>query len=318
MLVFRLMSQVYNTVSLEYLPVHNPTEEEKKDPHLFARNVQLIMSKALGVPVTEHSLEDLQFQFAAVKANLPAEVGVIGFAGLKDVFSVDSKQIKQQMNVFKEMDATGTGVVGYEEFKAAFTKGFHAPSAQQEQFLEEFFLQLTGGDDHLDFRKFLIGLALVNENEKASALDEQAIEGKEGGTPPTGRKDSSIPRIPRSVSTTFPLAEIRGKIYAQLAFAAFASKSDNQIAWSEFKELWNWLFPAGGCGEFLASLQFGGLDPKTDQQLLVRRVFEEIGGKEADHLTWEQFSAYTERNPAFVTELRQQFFGRIATDLSAQ
>merc|ERR550532_92728 len=41
MLFFKLMCQFYNMLEIEYLPVHNPTEEEKKDPFKFARNVQI-------------------------------------------------------------------------------------------------------------------------------------------------------------------------------------------------------------------------------------------------------------------------------------
>lgn len=32
-------------VVLQYLPVYNPSEEEKKDPSLYADNVQRLMAK---------------------------------------------------------------------------------------------------------------------------------------------------------------------------------------------------------------------------------------------------------------------------------
>uniref|UniRef100_A0A3P9NWE2 Lysophosphatidylcholine acyltransferase 4 n=1 Tax=Poecilia reticulata TaxID=8081 RepID=A0A3P9NWE2_POERE len=40
-----------------YLPVYNPSEEEKKNPSLYADNVQKLMAKALGVPATDHVME---------------------------------------------------------------------------------------------------------------------------------------------------------------------------------------------------------------------------------------------------------------------
>lgn len=322
MLVFRLMCQIYNALEVEFLPVHVPTEEEKKEPFKFARSVQLEMADAMGVPVTEHSVEDLQLQLAAVKVNLPAEVGVVGFAGLKDVFSVDANLVKKQLHVFKEMDKEGAGLWRFEEFKASFRRGFHEPSAEQTKLLQDFFFQLTGGSEYLDFRKFLIGLALVNENEKAQVAD--------------GDKSS-----PRKSSTTLPVAEIREKIYSQLAFAAFASESDDRISWDEFRELWTWLHPdvpvsqadkdtqaATGDKSFstrrktisrLASLVGYGVNA-DDESCAARLVFDKIAGgrTRTDRLTWDQFSTYADKHPVFVRDLRGAFFSRIATDLSAK
>uniref|UniRef100_A0A3Q2ZR00 Lysophosphatidylcholine acyltransferase 4 n=1 Tax=Kryptolebias marmoratus TaxID=37003 RepID=A0A3Q2ZR00_KRYMA len=40
-----------------FLPVYNPSEEERKDPNLYADNVQKLMAKALGVPATDYVME---------------------------------------------------------------------------------------------------------------------------------------------------------------------------------------------------------------------------------------------------------------------
>jgi lysophosphatidylcholine acyltransferase/lyso-PAF acetyltransferase len=319
MLIFRLMCQFYNKLEIEFLPVHHPTEEEKEEPSKFARHVQIKVAEAMKVPVTEHSVEDLQLQFAAVKANLPAEVGVVGFTALKEVFEVDANQIKQQLNVFKEMDPKGTGLIGFEEFKDCFRRGFHEPSAEQTQLL-----QLTGGSTHLDFRKFLIGLALVNENEKAL--------------------DSS----PGNKSTVLPIAEVQDKIYAQLAFAAFATEANDRISWNEFTELWSFLHPSGIDAALLDALGVAAPAGRGARELFARtfgmtstsrstlpsdasesndslekssearKVFEHIAGSNAEELTWAQFAVYAEKTPVFVKHLRQSFFNRIATDLSQQ
>mmetsp|Transcript_9992 Transcript_9992/g.26514 ORF Transcript_9992/g.26514 Transcript_9992/m.26514 type:complete len:591 (-) Transcript_9992:118-1890(-) len=309
-LAFRVMCQLVNWLEVEFLPICVPTEKEKEEPHEFARRVQLQVAEAMGVPVTHHSVEDLQLQFAAVKANLPPEVGVVGFPALKEVFSVDANQIKQQMHVFKEMDHKGSGLVGFEDFKASFQRGFHTPSQEQTKLLEEFFYQLTGGSAMLDFRKFLIGLALVNENEKGT--EDEAMGAK--------------------VSTKLPLAAIKGKIYSQLAFAAFAAESDDRISWREFKELWNWLHPAGvhakedSCASQKDDKRRGsscfagiiGASAADDVVSSARQVYEQIGGDTAEDLTWEKFSAYTDRNPDFEKRLRQAFFSRVASDLAPE
>uniref|UniRef100_H2LYK3 Lysophosphatidylcholine acyltransferase 4 n=1 Tax=Oryzias latipes TaxID=8090 RepID=H2LYK3_ORYLA len=43
--------------SLQFLPVYKPSEEEKKDPNLYADNVQKLMAGALGVPATDYVME---------------------------------------------------------------------------------------------------------------------------------------------------------------------------------------------------------------------------------------------------------------------
>nr|XP_046236876.1 lysophospholipid acyltransferase LPCAT4 isoform X2 [Scatophagus argus] len=50
-------SQLYTNMTVEFLPVYNPSQEEKNDPNLYADNVQKLMAKALGVPATDHVME---------------------------------------------------------------------------------------------------------------------------------------------------------------------------------------------------------------------------------------------------------------------
>ncbi|XP_030635306.1 lysophospholipid acyltransferase LPCAT4 [Chanos chanos] len=50
-------SQFYTNVTVEFLPVYTPSEEEKENPELYADNVQKLMAKALGVPATDYVME---------------------------------------------------------------------------------------------------------------------------------------------------------------------------------------------------------------------------------------------------------------------
>lgn len=50
-------SQPYTNMTVEYLPVYKPSEEEKNNPSLYADNVQKLMAKALGVPATDYVQE---------------------------------------------------------------------------------------------------------------------------------------------------------------------------------------------------------------------------------------------------------------------
>lgn len=268
MLIFRLLCQVKNCLEVEFLPLCEPTEEEKSAPNKFARRVQTQIATAMGVPMTEHAVEDLQLEVAALKAKMPAEVGVVGFSALKDFFSVGTSEIKQQMVVFREMDKNGTGRINFEEFADGFKRAFHAPSEAQTELLRNFFQQLTGGQPTLDFRKFLIGLALVG----GEAAREAEVD-----------------------------AEFKNRIYARLAFAAFAAGSDSSIARREFEDLWSWLHPA---------------DKNTAED--ARKAFEAIAGQGAQELPFETFVAHSEKHPDFEKSLRQAFFNRISSVLAPQ
>lgn len=299
MLAFRLLCQFVNRLEVEYLPACHPSEAEKCDASTFARRVQLQVAQAMGVPTTEHAVEDIQFEFAAVKARLPAEVGVVGFSALKEVFSVNAQQIKQQMLVFKEMDRDRSGRVNFDEFKECFQRAFHAPSAAQTELLRQFFHELTGGQPTLDFRRFLIGLALVNESKGSSAMA------------------TSPPKFEDFVD------KYRMRMYVHLAFAAFAASSDDRIAWLEFEELWSWLHPAG-----ILAAGVSNDNPRAHRKLerrpsaaeeiasSAREVFEEIGGSGVKELSFEQFSSYAERNPHFEKRLRHAFFSRVSSELA--
>ncbi|XP_051565816.1 lysophospholipid acyltransferase LPCAT4-like [Myxocyprinus asiaticus] len=50
-------SQLYTNVTVEFLPVYTPSQEEQQNPDLYAENVQKLMAKALGVPATDYVME---------------------------------------------------------------------------------------------------------------------------------------------------------------------------------------------------------------------------------------------------------------------
>jgi len=57
-----MLTSISNYVSLEYLPVYEPSTAEKRDPKLYANNVRRVMAAALGYPTSEHTYEDLFLQ----------------------------------------------------------------------------------------------------------------------------------------------------------------------------------------------------------------------------------------------------------------
>ncbi|XP_076008840.1 lysophosphatidylcholine acyltransferase 1 [Genypterus blacodes] len=76
------LCQLHNEFEIEYLPIYTPSEEEKRNPALFAINVRRIMAKALGVPITDYSFEDCQLAMAEGQLRLPVDTCLLEFAKL--------------------------------------------------------------------------------------------------------------------------------------------------------------------------------------------------------------------------------------------
>ena len=56
--LFRVLTQFVNYCEMQFLPVYNPSEEEKKDPALYAENVRKYMAKHSGLLLSESSVEE--------------------------------------------------------------------------------------------------------------------------------------------------------------------------------------------------------------------------------------------------------------------
>ena len=51
------------STELEYLPVYKPSQAEIDDPKLFARNVRDVMARALGVPTSDLTFEEIKEKY---------------------------------------------------------------------------------------------------------------------------------------------------------------------------------------------------------------------------------------------------------------
>lgn len=54
------LCQLKTHMEIEYLPVYVPSEREKEDPKLYAENVRCLMAKALRIPLSSYSYDDLK------------------------------------------------------------------------------------------------------------------------------------------------------------------------------------------------------------------------------------------------------------------
>ncbi|KAI8128159.1 Lysophosphatidylcholine acyltransferase [Lucilia cuprina] len=76
-LLWMTMASFYSRCEIEYLPVYVPSEEEKADPNLYARNVREVMAKSLGVPTSEYSFEDVIMMSRARDIKIPISGDIV-------------------------------------------------------------------------------------------------------------------------------------------------------------------------------------------------------------------------------------------------
>jgi lysophosphatidylcholine acyltransferase/lyso-PAF acetyltransferase len=77
------MCQLHTRVEFHFLPVYNPSDEEKKNANLYADNVRKVMAAYMNIPVSDYSYEDAKLMTKVFDHNLPGDVGLIKMASLR-------------------------------------------------------------------------------------------------------------------------------------------------------------------------------------------------------------------------------------------
>lgn len=70
-LLWRTLTQFHTFCEIEFMPVYHPSEEEKKDPKLYARNVRNLMAQELGIPVSDYTFDDCKLMTFVKNVNMP-------------------------------------------------------------------------------------------------------------------------------------------------------------------------------------------------------------------------------------------------------
>ncbi|XP_074680482.1 lysophosphatidylcholine acyltransferase 1 isoform X4 [Strix aluco] len=165
------LCQFHNSVEIEFLPVYIPSEEERKNPVLYANNVRRVMAEALGVSVTDYTFEDCQLALAEGQLRLPSDTCLLEFAklvrslGLKpetleddlDKYAASAMKMKKEKVDLKEFSA-------YLEFPVS-------------HILESMFALFDENEDGIiDIREFVIALSVVCKPSKTLETIQLAFQ----------------------------------------------------------------------------------------------------------------------------------------------
>ncbi|KAK3086372.1 hypothetical protein FSP39_017489 [Pinctada imbricata] len=150
------LCQFNNKIEIEFLPVYSPSEEEIKDPKLFANNVRLKMAECLRIPTTDHTFDDCRLMQKAAKLKLPKSAGLVEFQKLHNKLSVKFDDMNVLLDKYGAIAKNKEGNITIEEF----AKYLHLPISDTLQ--EVFDLYDRDGSGTIDFREYVIGLSIIS------------------------------------------------------------------------------------------------------------------------------------------------------------
>mmetsp|Transcript_2168 Transcript_2168/g.4993 ORF Transcript_2168/g.4993 Transcript_2168/m.4993 type:complete len:468 (-) Transcript_2168:198-1601(-) len=93
LIVLRTLAQGFHTVTVEFLPVYYPNEQERSNSTVYCENVRQLMAHSLGVNTSDHSYEDMFLAQVAAKNKLkPAAVLPFTYASLRSALPKEAKE----------------------------------------------------------------------------------------------------------------------------------------------------------------------------------------------------------------------------------
>ncbi|KAH9509527.1 Lysophosphatidylcholine acyltransferase 2 [Bulinus truncatus] len=144
-----------------YLPVYSPSEEEKKDPKLFANNVREVMARCLQCPITDHTYDDCRLMNEAEKMKLPPNAAIVEFEKLHTKLGVTYEELQGYLKRFSAIkggkkEKEKLAQITYDEFSQ------YLILPKSDALWEVFNLYDRDGSGTIDFREYVIGLSLIS------------------------------------------------------------------------------------------------------------------------------------------------------------
>ncbi|XP_020038609.1 lysophosphatidylcholine acyltransferase 1 [Castor canadensis] len=150
------LCQFHNQVEIEFLPVYSPSEEEKRNPALYASNVRRVMAEALGVSVTDYTFEDCQLALAEGQLRLPADTCLLEFARLVRGLGLKPEKLEKDLDKYSESAKMRRGErIGLSEFAAYL----EVPVSDTLEDMFSLFDESAGGK--MDLREYVVALSVV-------------------------------------------------------------------------------------------------------------------------------------------------------------
>ncbi|XP_057879497.1 lysophosphatidylcholine acyltransferase 1 [Melospiza georgiana] len=173
------LCQFHNSVEIEFLPVYIPSEEERKNPVLYANNVRRVMAEALGVPVTDYTFEDCQLALAEGQLRLPSDTCLLEFAKLVRSLGLKPETLEDDLDKYA---ASAMKMKNEKVDLKQFSAYLEFPVSQTLESMFALFDENENGV--IDIREFVIALSVVCKPSKTLETIQLAFQlyQSEGGT----------------------------------------------------------------------------------------------------------------------------------------
>ncbi|KAI9520379.1 Lysophosphatidylcholine acyltransferase 1 [Dissostichus eleginoides] len=150
------LCQLHNRFVVEFLPIYTPSEEEKKNPALYAINVRRVLAKALGVPITDYSFEDCQLAMAEGQLRLPVDTCLLEFSKLARRLGLKPRNTEK---VLQDYGNRARKLEGQKLDLDDFAQFLDVPVSEM---LRDMFALFDEHEDNcMDIREYVIALSVI-------------------------------------------------------------------------------------------------------------------------------------------------------------
>ncbi|GBG91679.1 hypothetical protein CBR_g53493 [Chara braunii] len=222
-LLFRMMTQFYNILEVEYLPVIVPTEKEKANPSAYAERVRHAMAECLNAPCTDHTFGDVQLGVQATQLGLTQpSLMVVEMGRMGKLFNLTTEEAKHFLKKYVSMGPNTRGHVSLEKFLMALDLPITNLTKQI------FYLFDRSEKGFINFQEFVEGLAFISKHSAFSKTVDAAFRAYDiDGDGFLGRTE-----LHDSLKMVFPALNDQK---VKKLFGKMDLNKDGVVSWEEFQ-----------------------------------------------------------------------------------
>ncbi|XP_058063192.1 lysophosphatidylcholine acyltransferase isoform X1 [Anopheles bellator] len=151
-LLWRTLTQFHTFCEIEFLPVYHPSEAEKADPKLYARNVRNLMARALDIPISNYTFDDCKLMTFVKNVRMPYAASSADISKLRKTLRLDERNPELAI-VRQEREFSGQNSF---VALATFAQRLTIPAKDESTIgLFKVFLK-TSDSSVIDFREYLL------------------------------------------------------------------------------------------------------------------------------------------------------------------
>ncbi|XP_055710713.1 lysophosphatidylcholine acyltransferase isoform X1 [Phlebotomus papatasi] len=170
-LLWLTLTQVHSACEVEFLPVYVPSAEERANAKLYAHNVRNVMSKALGLPISDYTYDDCKILTRAKEMNLPFAPSIVDVEKLRESVGLNKNHSEEKIAASPAGNIPENSI-NYVEFCQRLQIQQSHPHAHK---LFSLFDPRSNGV--IDFREYLLcALFLIKPNQPQIDLVKSAFK----------------------------------------------------------------------------------------------------------------------------------------------